>query len=386
MSVPYILSGLKKAINGGSLLLFSLFGILCIGMLYTENTKEGLAIIERHQSLLVFPFLLSTFSFISRKQKQKLLNVFVYSAALAGLFCLGHAGYDYLESGTVYPTGQTGHFTYNRFMHHRLSSAIGMHAIYFSFYCSIAGIAVLQKLLFAPKIGIKWRLTNGILFLFFIVLLFLLKSSLFAFAFPLSCLLLLFIKLKNQLLKPKYAIGFLIICCIAALLSYQGIRSKLDTFKTTYAFTDTSMRPLAMRMALWSSTWQAIQEEPLLGVGTGDGDEVLIEEFKRVGFVLGEQSRFNAHNMYLQYWLSNGVVCTSLFIAFLLLLFIKALRHQNFIFFAFTLFFAFFSITESTMLKQKGVVFFTFFALLFLTDPNCWAYSTQETHENNSSS
>ncbi|MBL4710015.1 MAG: O-antigen ligase family protein [Flavobacteriales bacterium] len=375
----------KNFLHKGSVVSFLLFFVLCLGITYSENKEEGLAIIERSLSLLIIPFLIIPFRLFNTAQKRLLLNGFILSAFLAGLYCIGFASYAFLETGTAYPTGQTGHFIYNRFMHHQLSSALGIHAIYFSFYCSFAAIAVLQKVLFANNNSRLTQVGNVFLILFFIGLIYLLKSSLFAFIFPLSCLLLVFIKFKNQLQQPKYSIAFILICIITAFFSYKGVRSKLDNFETTFNFEDQSIRPLAMRLAMWTSAWEVVQEQVFLGVGTGDAQDELMNEYKRVHFAIGEKNNFNAHNMYLQYWISNGILMLLLFVVFLTVLFIKAVQHRNFLFFAFTLFYSFFSLTESTMLKQKGIVFFVFFAFLFMTDPNCWKLPASNADENNTS-
>lgn len=370
-----------KIICKESIVSFLLFLVLCLGMIYSENKDEGFSIIERSLSLLAIPVLIQSFKLLDKEQKLFLLNGFILSAFVAGLYCLGYAIDMFLETGTAYPNGQTGHFVYNRFMHHQLSAAIGMHAIYFSFYCSFAAIAVLQKLLFVNNLTRFSLLGNIVIFVFFVGLLFMLKSSLFAFVFPLSCLLLVFIKFRNKLRQPKVSIAFLFIGIVTAFLSYNGVRSKLDTFETKFNFEDQSMRPLAMRLAMWTSAWEVVKQQPLLGFGTGDGQDELMTEYNRVHFTIGEENAFNAHNMYLQFWMSNGIFMVLLFILFLLLLFVKAIKHHNFLFFAFTLYFSFFSLTESTMLKQKGIVFFVFFAFLFITDPNCWKLPASKANE-----
>lgn len=362
-----------------------LFTTLCVGLLYTENKKEGYAIVERSVCFVLIPFLITPFKLFSRQQKQALLTWFIGTVFIASLYCFGLAIYEFFESGTAYPTGQTGHFTYNRFMHQRLSSNIGMHAIYLSFYCSFAAIAALHRVLFTNRPKRATLVWNTFLVMFFAGFIFLLKSSLFAFVFPLSCILIVFLRVKNHLLSPKYALAFLLMSLLSIVFSYKGIQSKLDNFNTSFNFEDQSMRPLAMRLAFWTSAWEVIQEHPFLGAGTGDGQDELVKEYQRVHFSIGEKNNFNAHNMYLQYWISNGVLMPLLFVVFLSMLFVKAVQHRNFLFFAFTLYFTFFSLTESTMLKQKGILFFVFFAFLFISDPPCWALPTSKSNENTTS-
>lgn len=383
---PFALKNKESFLNKETLISLALFVMLCIGMAYSENMTEGASIVERSISLVVLPFLALSFKEVSKKNKRLLLHVFILSAFLAGLFCLGNAFYSYCDTGTAYPSGQTGHFVYNRFMHHRLSSALGIHAIYLSFYCSFAAIAVFQKVLFEADLKRVELLLNLFLFLFFALLIFLLKSSLFAFIFAVSCALLVFVRLRKQLLEPKYAFLLCLTLGVTTFFAYEGVRSKLDSFDTSFKYENETLRPLVMRIALWNSAWEVVQKQPFLGVGTGDGKDELMLQYKEVNFKVAEQGSFNAHNMYLEYWVSNGAVMVTLFLLFIFLLLVKAIKHGNFLFFAFTLYFAFFSITESTLLKQKGIVFFVFFAFLFITDPNCWKTSSRTIDEDTTSS
>ena len=120
-----------------------------------------------------------------------------------------------------------------------------------------------------------------------------------------------------------------------------------------------------------------IKEEPLLGHGTGDGDIQLISTYEKMRFTIGATDRYNAHNMYLQYWLTNGFITAFIFIGILQLLFRSAIRNKNWVFFSFVLLFAAFSVTESTMLRQNGIVFFLVISSLFYWSPKLWDESQE---------
>jgi hypothetical protein len=82
--------------------------------------------------------------------------------------------------------------------------------------------------------------------------------------------------------------------------------------------------------------------------------------------------------MYLQYWMSNGLLAIGFFLIGFFVLFRKALQNKNVIFLSFVVLFALFSLTESTMRTQKGMLFFVFFAALFYWVPQFMSKQVNE--------
>lgn len=359
----------------GLILYPALFVLLLIGMIYTENSKDGWGIIERHYALIGVPILTASVTQFSQKQKTLIMNVLIATGAVTALICLSVATNHYFTTGTVYTTTQKDHFVYNHFMHHRLSSPLQLHAIYYSLYLSFGALVLLNRLLHKSA-KLRIQLLYGLLFVFFIGMLFLLKSSIFALVFPLACLLLIFFRFRKALLgSMKMKIAVLAIVLLAGVASYIGIQSKIESFSTKYELSDDHLTPLTMRLAIWECTWKTIQEAPAVGQGTGDGDDTLFATYDKLGFTIGANDHFNAHNMYLQYWLTNGIVAALLFVVILLMFARRAFKHRNMLFFGFILLFAAFSLTESTMLRQNGVVFFLVISSLFYWSPRIWDHS-----------
>lgn len=361
----------------GLILLPILFAILLLGMLHTSNTKDGWAIIERHYGLIGIPILTISIQQFSSQQRKNLLSVFIATGVVTGIICIAVASKHYFDTGTVYTATQKGHFVYNHFMHHRLSSPIQLHAIYYSLYLAFAAIVVLNRLLY-ERLNWSRKLLYGLIFVFFCVLILLLKSSIFALFFPLACLILLFFRYRKQLLSSaRTQIALLLILIGTCVFSYKGMQSKLETFSLQYELSDAHLTPLKMRLAMWECTWETITDAPWTGQGTGDGDDELINTYERLGFTIGANDRYNAHNMYLQYWLTNGIFAAMVFIAILIVLLRRAIRNSNLVFLSFVLLFAAFSFTESTMLRQNGIVFFLVISSLFYWHPKLW----DESHE-----
>lgn len=364
-----------NALNGPKTFL-SLFMLLAIGLVYSENLLEGWNVLGRHASLVFMPFLVAGSARFSKKQRLILMDIFLISAAILGIICLSIAYSKYLETGSVYIPGKSVFFGYNNFMHQRLTEPVEMHAIYFSFYLSFGGLLILNYLISNWKNSKFRKVTYPLLFIFFLVLLYLLKSSLFSFAFALACALLIFIKMRHYFTRniKRFSILAILLISIGAL-SYIGIKSKLETFRLDYKLSDDHLTPLTMRFAMWECSINLINEKPFLGYGTGDAKKALLNEYERSGFKIGLNEKFNSHNMYLHYAIMIGIVGTILFLLLLLNLIYKSIQTSDLLFFLFILLFSLFSITESTMMTQRGVVFFVFFAALFYQTPNFWNFN-----------
>lgn len=359
--------------NGwGLLFLPGLFLLLVIGQLYTTDIKEGWTLVERNLSLLLIPYAVSSIIDLPKKMQGWLIHVFIAAAFMFGVVCLVNATFVMVDTGSAYVIPNNDHFLYNIFMHHRLTDPFGIHAVYYSLYLAVANIFILTRLL-EKKGSIRNKLVYGFIFLFFSVLIYLLKSANIAVGFSLCCALVVGFQYGKQILQQKKTmliagLGLIIL----AYFAYLGVKTKLEHFSFTYDMSNEFLKPMGIRLSIWDCTWQVIQENWFLGTGTGDSQHALVDVYQRNNFVIGLENDFNAHNMYLQYWMSNGIAAVGLFTLGLLILFKKALQNRNLIFLSFVVLFALFSFTESTMRTQKGMLFFVFFAALFYWVPQLW--------------
>jgi O-antigen ligase len=361
----------KLTFRGGMGLLFlpGLFLLLVIGQLYTTDLKEGWTLVERNLSLFLMPFALSSFPQLSVKKQHFLTGLFVAATAIFGLICLGNAALIAAETGSIYTIPNNTHFLYNIFMHHQLTDPFGIHAVYFALSVALANTIVLQAIL-APKKKLSKRLLLGLLFLFFCGLLYLLKSANITLGFAICCLMIVGERYGKSIFKSYATIALVAFgVLVLGLFTYKGISSKVNNFDLSYEMSDRAMGPVGIRLSIWDCTWQVIQENWLLGTGTGDSHHELLKKYKENNFVIGLENDFNSHNMYLQYWMSNGLLAIVFFLIGFFVLFKKAFQNKNVIFLSFLVLFALFSLTESTMRTQKGMLFFVFFAALFYWVP-----------------
>ncbi|MFT5824314.1 MAG: O-antigen ligase [Crocinitomix sp.] len=370
----------KLTFRGGLGLLFlpGLFLLLVIGQLYTTDLKEGWTLVERNLSLLLMPFAISSFPSLSAKKQVFLIRLFVASTAIFGLICIGNATVVAAEIGSIYTIPNNTHFLYNIFMHHHLTEPFGIHAVYFALSVGLASMVVLQAIL-AKKMGQSRRIFLGLLFLFFCGLIYLLKSANITLGFAICILLVIAYRYGKTIFSSSKNIALVSIgILVLGFFTYKGIQSKLSNFQLSYEMSDPAMGPLGIRLSIWDCTWQVIQENWLLGTGTGDSHHELLKKYEENNFIIGLENDFNSHNMYLQYWMSNGLLAIGIFILGFLILLKKAVQNRNVIFLCFITLFALFSLTESTMRTQKGMLFFVFFAALFYWAPQFLSKKSSE--------
>ena len=367
----------KININGGWGISFlpALFLTLILGQLYSEDLQEGWSIIERNLALLFIPFAAKAIINLSREKQQILIKIFIVSGIFASLVCLGIATMNTIESQSFFVIPNNTHFLYNHFMHHRLSDPIGMHAVYFSIFLAFSNITILYILL-NRKLSRPKKVLHVCIFLFIIGMLYLLKSANIAFGFTICCGIVILNRYRNILTYSKLKLTILFAGLI--LFTTISINNKLENFTIDYDMKNPSASPIEIRLSIWDCTWQAITDQWVLGAGTGDGHHALVEKYESNEFQIGLANDFNAHNMFLQYWLGNGILALGLFTLGLLLLFLKAIKKKNVIFISFIILFTLFSLTESTLRTQKGLFFFVFFAGLFYWNPTLWSINPNE--------
>ena len=179
-------------------------------------------------------------------------------------------------------------------------------------------------------------------------------------------LLMLFI-LSKRLLHHRslfsraliFASAFGAFILIAYALPYT--RTKLHNLgRLEYSMGDQDYKwgSLSIRLAQWECARNVIQNHWALGVGSGDGQDTLMESYREKGFVEGLRNNYNTHNQYLGTWITLGLPGLIL----LLLMLWPWERDELWTCFLVLIFISF--LTENMLDTQKGVVFFSFFYAL----------------------
>lgn len=149
---------------------------------------------------------------------------------------------------------------------------------------------------------------------------------------------------------------------------HTGLMARMHAlrFELNYA-ENPNGHSLLQRFEYWKAAWQLIKGNVIMGVGTGDVQDAFNYYYEISASPLSEQNRRRAHNQFLTYWISFGVVGLGLFLTLLFAFIRYNWQHQKIL----ALLFGAIAISsffmEDTLETQTGVTFFALFIGLFLT-------------------
>ncbi|KAA3646816.1 MAG: O-antigen ligase domain-containing protein [Bacteroidetes bacterium] len=123
---------------------------------------------------------------------------------------------------------------------------------------------------------------------------------------------------------------------------------------------------LVMRLEYWKTAWHVAKSNFWIGVGTGDIASAIEKQYQLNQSSLAPEYQKRAHNQYLTFWATFGVLGLIFFLVYLFYpYFIVSKEHQR-VFFIFLLLAALSFLTEDTLETQAGVTFFTIFQTIIL--------------------
>ena len=121
------------------------------------------------------------------------------------------------------------------------------------------------------------------------------------------------------------------------------------------------------REETWKAAIEVLQNMPWYGLGSGDMQERLNEQYAVNGFTLGEEESHNAHNQFLQVTLEGGIPGIALLTFLLIYFFRLAFINRFWLYGGFLVLISFNLLTESMLETQSGILFFAVFNAVMLS-------------------
>ena len=118
---------------------------------------------------------------------------------------------------------------------------------------------------------------------------------------------------------------------------------------------------LLQRIESWKTAGQIIKENWLYGVGAGDVADKFEQKYKENKSMLIAENRIRAHNSFLTYWLSFGIIGLVLFTYIQYSFFQFEWRNVNYLGLLFIGLSLISFLLEDALETQTGVTFFAFF-------------------------
>ena len=124
---------------------------------------------------------------------------------------------------------------------------------------------------------------------------------------------------------------------------------------------ETEVESTAVRLLVWKAAVQVISDNLIIGTGTGDSKDELMAEYKTRGMTGALAHELNAHNEFLQVFVSLGIIGFVLLLGNLYFPLFFAFKEGNIIYLLFLLIISLNFLTESMFETQAGVMFYAFF-------------------------
>jgi O-antigen ligase len=333
-----------------------LYLLYLVGMLYTTDYEYGWFDLEVKMSLFVFPMIFATSDpgIFSPSRKRFIFSFFIAGSLAGSIILLGHAWYNH-------KSGLADAFYYTNLAWYFHSSYLAM---YFTFGTGILLYTLIDDLKYG---SVKKIIIRSLILLYLEVIIFLLssKAGLVALVITQMMFVLLLILRKTGLTRIILIATVLAVVFAGFLkifpFAYNRI-SRADSALVSSGTLKTNPEDGTIaRMEIWKISFGLIGKHLMFGVGTGDVKNVYLQAYEQKNLDSVLKKKLNAHNQYLQTFVTLGFLGFSLLILLLIVPAYGAVRNGNYLYFLFLLIFAVHILFESMLETQAGVIFYSFF-------------------------
>jgi len=352
----------KNSIKNKFFILFiSLFIIHLLGLLYTTNFRYALKDLDIKFPLLIFPFLLLG-RVLDKKTIDFILKGFVIGCLIGSIGAFSHAIQLYFQTRDI-----------SKMLYEGMQFI--MHSSYFALYLSFSIAYLFFKLDAEDSFFSKKNLVILSLMFFFIMVVIFLNSRAGMIGLGVSFLFFLVYVIIEKRLKLFYF--FISIFFMTSVFVFTTSNQVFNRFKSISKETvlvkanstidkESNINTKDLRIAILTIGFDLFKESPVFGYGTGDIKDVLIEGYKKEGFIKGYDRKYNSHNQFLQFLLAFGIIGLLVFLLSLIYPMFFAFFKKNYLYVFLILILCFNFLFESMLETKAGVEFYAFFNALLM--------------------
>lgn len=310
--------------------------------------------LEKKLSMLIFPVIIANNS-ISKSDFKLAFRWFYSFAVLICLFIFISSVLDYLIYKNI-----------DVFSNHLLSQKAGFHATYLSVYLLFS---FTYPFFFERKriLKINW-ISTSLFFIGFIIILLGVRIVWMLFAFLFLILIFKWLSFEKNNKKNVFIIAGISFFLIG-LFFFRPVNERfleLINYENQYS-TKNVWGGRGIRILIWDSSKDLILQRPWGGYGSSTNVLLALEKDykkKKKGPLLHMKKkgkRFNAHSQYFEEFLKYGVIIGFFYPTALLVLFITALKKENYFGVFLIIIIGVVSLTETIFELNKGIIFISFF-------------------------
>lgn len=344
----YIRSGTYRHLGSHLKSSWPVWGLCLLAIQATVIGFEGsysMKYLEKFISALVIPVL-----FAAKIQKipsiDRLLQALLLGSLTALTICYFNAFYEMIVGGEPF-----SYLFRWRHLGHKFTAVADTHPAYLGFFIVVSTYYLLLRS--------EWKMIyKGLIFVFFIAGLLQLSARLSLGMFGLVVLLFLGEQWKSRRLDWRLLAAAFLPFALFLALGSEYLTERI--FRLSSYFKDE-------RFARLDVSFELFKEYPLTGVGYGAIQEMRMERYLELGYETAYKLKYNAHNQFVEYLSMNGIIGGAFYIAAFFFLFRHCFRKKLNVYLVLLGLFFLFNLTESTMVRIKGLEFYVLVASLALS-------------------
>jgi O-antigen ligase len=341
--------------------MFLFYGLYALSLLWTSDKAAGSMSLQVKLGMFIYPLVLVSERFDARETR-RLFLAFLVGLFAAGVFMLGRAGY-------IWVNEHRNAFFYQAFTERMV------HPSYLAMYYCL-GIMLLFHGILLQNIPAKpWKIVAAALCIFFVVIMLFLASKLGL----LSLALIVAGYVVYAIIRFKrWVVGILSLVLLAGgffatMQLFPGFRERItnltSALRSTTPIDPTETESNRVRLLIWNADATIIASNPL-GVGAGDVQQALQQEYTIRGMTGAAEKHLNAHSQFFQTTIATGWAGLAAFLLIVAGPVVWGLRSRYGFAVLFGLLFLFNCLPESMLEVQAGTLYFGFFYSLLLLSAN----------------
>ena len=245
-----------------------------------------------------------------------------------------------------------------------------MHVAYLSTMVGVACITVFHEIVTEAKSRFK----NGFLLLLLLFYMFMLQGRMnvlaliivMAFAF-----LIYVVQYRNWKWLFLPILPIILVAVLFPILpeSVSSRYLQLPDLNYDISGEESDFNSATYRFAEWKGAGEVIAEHFFFGTGVGDNRDALINAYEEIGFHVGVDHRYNAHNQYIETFIASGLVGFLLLLSFMGYWLYKLFQAKDLSALLGLLFFMLCMLTESMLERAWAVIFLAvYFSVMVLSN------------------
>jgi O-antigen ligase len=370
LSILGLLQFKPKDFSKFEAILSSLFVLFFAGsalsFLYSENSDEASRKLILKLPILCFPFVFNALNKTESKYHTSLVLIGLYAMYLPAIISV----YNYLSNKTLFD---------QLILESKplpIEFGYGIYHIQFSIILAISVVLGVYLLLQRRTLNLS-KINKTLISIIGIsnfVFLHILSARTGLLALYIGLLIILLpVLFKLPLRNKMVAIGMGIALPLIMFSMSSSLRNRVSNtiadFEVAWNGKDANDYSFAMRVQAWKNAIQVIKKNPLLGVGIGDADKELQNNFAQMNSSITPANRKNPHFQFLETAAQSGLISASLFLLIVLFA-IFGQSNKNYVLASMALLLFLASCFESILERQASVVAFSVFMALALAFEN----------------